>query len=248
MAAILSLWGKRSTLFPLWTSTTYLIFYQVKESTNQILFHLNSGRQRFFDCNDFYWVNFAQHNLQKGYSWMQTSPLEHNDISSLNLLLHKQQARKTSMLMWHLFYSVPTFRHPTRFLKGAWTHGHFTCVGPVLAEVRSSKGQKAAELESLVEVLNCGAGRCPFGDRTPVDQPAHLCEADRHLPRQTDQSGLAGRERIGGRTVECQDRRREAGAWTMKMMTTWIRDIIQQCTHFDFEAKISLQDLVSING
>ena len=147
--------------------------------------------------------------------------------------MHKQQARKTSTLTWHLFYSVPTFRHPHCFLKGAWTHGHFTCVAPVLAEVTSSKGQMAAELESLVGVLNCGAGPSPFGDRTPVDQPAHLCEADRHLPCQTDQSGMAGRERIGGRTVECQDRRREAGACNMKMMTTWIREIIWECTDFD---------------
>ena len=158
-------------------------------------------------------------------------------ISSLNLLVHKQQARKTSTLTWHLFYSVPTFRYPQRFLKGAWTHGHFTCVAPVLAEVTSSKGQMAAELESLVGVLNCGAGPSPFGDRTPVDQPAHLCEADRHLPCQTDQRGLAGRERIGGRTVECQDRRREAGAWNMTNDDNMNQRNYRECSDFVFWQK-----------
>ena len=92
----------------------------------------------------------------------------------------------------------------------------------------------AAELESLVGVLNCGAGPSPFGDRTPVDQPAHLCEADRHLPCQTDQRGLAGRERIGGRTVECQDRRREAGAWNMTNDDNMNQRNNRECSDFGF--------------
>ena len=104
------------------------------------------------------------------------------------------------------------------------------------------KGQIAADLESLVELLKCGAGRCPVGDRTPVYQPANLCEADRHLPCQTDQSGLAGRERIGGRTVDCQGRRREAGAYNMKHDDTNMKLIFNNVHIYFLMQELRLKD------
>lgn len=66
-------------------------------------------------------------------------------------------------------------------------------------------------MESLVWLLNGGAGRDPTAHWTPTSQPADVCKWHR-LTGQTDQSGCVGRGLSAGRREDCQDRRREAGA------------------------------------
>ena len=96
-----------------------------------------------------------------------------------------------------------------------WSLGarrHFTCVNLVHVPVWRLDGQIAADLESLVWLLNSGAARDPTAHWTPSRQPGHICKRHR-LTGQTDQSGFVGLELSTGRREDCQDRRREAGAW-----------------------------------
>lgn len=98
------------------------------------------------------------------------------------------------------------------FLWSLGAQRHFTCVNLIRVPVWRPEGQIAADLESLVRLLNSAAGRDPSAHWTPTSQPAHICKRHR-LTGQTDQSGFVGLELSTGRREDCQDRRREAGAW-----------------------------------
>ena len=89
---------------------------------------------------------------------------------------------------------------------------HSTCVNLTAVPVWRLDGQIAADLESLVWLLNSGAGRDPSAHWTPSSQPAHICKRPR-LTGQTDQRGFVGLELSTGRREDCQDRTRESGAW-----------------------------------
>ena len=91
---------------------------------------------------------------------------------------------------------------PLLFFSGAdglgdvflWRLGaqrHFTCVKLVHVPVWRLDGQIAADLESLVRLLDGGAGRDPTAHWTPTDQPGHFCKRHR-LTGQTEQSGFVG--------------------------------------------------------
>lgn len=71
--------------------------------------------------------------------------------------------------------------------------------------------QIAADLETLVWLLNSDTGRDPTAHFIPIRQPGHICKGHR-LTQQTDQRGFVGPERSTRRREDCQDGRREAGA------------------------------------
>ena len=75
-------------------------------------------------------------------------------------------------------------------------------------------GQIAADVESLVRLLNSDAGGDLTAHWTPTSQPAHICKTLRLTGQtgQTEQSGFVGLELSTGRREDCQDRRREAAA------------------------------------
>ncbi len=98
------------------------------------------------------------------------------------------------------------------FLWSLGAQRHFTCVNLIRVPVCRLDVQIAADLESVVCLLNSRAGRDPTAHWTPSSQPADICKRHR-LTGQTDQSGLVGLELSSGRREDCQDRRREAGAW-----------------------------------
>lgn len=107
------------------------------------------------------------------------------------------------------------------FLCSLGAQRHFTCVNLIHVPVWRLDVQIAADLESLVWLLNSGAGRDPTAHWTPSSQPADICKRHR-LTGQTDQSGFVGLELSTGRREDCQDRRREAGAWK------YIKDSLKQ--------------------
>ena len=98
------------------------------------------------------------------------------------------------------------------FLWSLGAHRHFTCVNLIHVPVWHLDGQIAADSESLVRLLNSGAGRDPSAHWTPTRQPAHICKRHR-LTGQTEQRGCVGLVLSTGRREDCEDRRREAGAW-----------------------------------
>ena len=143
---------------------------------------------------------------------------KHADTSFLTWKpCHEQTAQrvKKQMLNAHsaplLFFSG-TVGLVDVFLCSLGAQRHFTCVNLIHVPVWRLDGQIAADLEGLVCLLNSGAGRDPTAHWTPTKQPAHICKRHR-LTGQTDQRGFVGLELSTGRREDCQDRRREAGAW-----------------------------------
>ena len=98
------------------------------------------------------------------------------------------------------------------FLWAGGAQRHFTCVKLIHVPVWRLDGQIAANLESLVWLLNSGAGRNPAAQWTPTSQPGHICKRHR-LTGQTDQIDFAGLELSTGWREDCQDGGREARAW-----------------------------------
>lgn len=130
---------------------------------------------------------------------------------------HEQTAQRVKQQIVNTHPAPLLFFSETLWLLDLllWTlgaHRHFTCVKLVVVPVWRLDGQIAADLESLVWFLNSGAGRDPTAHWTATNQPAHICKRPR-LSGQTEQSGFVGLELSTGRREDCQDRRREAGAW-----------------------------------
>lgn len=123
--------------------------------------------------------------------------------------------RKKRVLNGHsgplLFFSG-TAQLVDGFLWSLGARWHFTCVNLIHVPVWRLDGQVAAHLECPVWLLNSSAGRNPVAHQTPGSQPGHICKGDRQTG-QTDQSGFAGLEISTGRREDCQDGRRDAGAW-----------------------------------
>lgn len=124
------------------------------------------------------------------------------------------KSTKTKAAGFHcapLLVSIETLGLVDGFLRAAGAHRHFTCINLVAVPVWRLDGQRAADVESAVRLLNSGAGRDPSAHWTPSSQPADICKRHR-LTGHTDQSGFVGLELSAGRREECEDRRREAGA------------------------------------
>ena len=170
----------------------------------------------------FYWMSLEKSNSVKA----ETTPppnchniyYKHADTSLLTCEpRHEQTAQTVKKQMWDghsaplLFFSA-TVGLVDGFLCSLGAQRHFTFVNLLHVPVWRLDGQKAADLESLVRLLNSGAGRDPTAHWTPSSKPAHICKRHR-LTGQTDQTGFVGLELSAGRREECEDRRREAGAW-----------------------------------
>lgn len=151
-----------------------------------------------------------------------------------NLYMTQSKAKKnsTNILIFRLFSILPMLkqhkdvaeaclsllyvavRHRHIPLWGLGAQGHLTCVHLLTEPLCSFDGQIAADLESLVRLLDRPAGSDPAAHWTSVPQPGNICQTlwGAGQNSETDQSGRAGLELIGGRREDWEDRRREAGA------------------------------------
>lgn len=126
---------------------------------------------------------------------------------------HKQERSRCSTVILVLLFSAAVWLLD-HFLWSRGAQRHFTFVDLILVPVWRLDGQIAADLESLVWLLNSGAGRDPTAHWTPIRHPGNICKTHRQQTGQTDQSGFVGLELLTGRREDCQDRRREGRAWT----------------------------------
>lgn len=170
----------------------------------------------------FYWMSLEKSSRVKA----ETTPppdchniyYKHADTSFLTCEpCNEQTAQTVKKQIWNgacaplLFFSGTVWLVDV-LLCSLGAQRHFTCVNLLHVPVWRLDGQIAADLESAVRLLNGGAGRDPTAHWTPSSQPAHICKRHR-LTGQTDQRGFVGLELSSGRREDCQDRRREAGAW-----------------------------------